>query len=138
MWSRAVGAGRPGGDAAAGYSPVDPPAFARMAASTRDGFIGRSLKRAPVASKTALAMAAGGGHDGGLADAAGPEGPGRRGHLDDDRLDLREVGRGQLPVVEQARIREPPLLVEEEALREGEAEALDGAALHLALDAERD
>src|SRR2546425_9710159 len=51
------------------------------------------------------------GHDRGLADAAGAEGAGRRGLLDDDRLDVGKVGRGQLLVVEETRISETALVI---------------------------
>ena len=108
-----------------------------MASAIRSGFSGSSVMRTPVASWTALAIAAGAGDDRRLADAAGAEGTGRRGHLDDDRLDVRQVGRGELPVVEQARVRQPPVLVEHQPLGQRDAEALHRAALHLALDAER-
>src|SRR2546427_183648 len=75
-------------------------------------------------------------HDRRLADTAGAERSGRRRLLHDDGLDVRQVGGGELAIVEQARVHEPALVVIHQPLGQRHAEALHGPALHLALDAE--
>ena len=77
------------------------------------------------------------GHDRRLADDARPVRPGLGRHLDDDRLDHRQVAAGQQPVVEQAGVGDPPVLVVDELLGQGHADALNGAALDLSLDRHR-
>src|SRR5437588_11854868 len=71
-----------------------------------------------------------------LANAARTERSGRRRLPHADGLDVRQVGGGELAVVEQARVHEPALVVVHQPLGQRHAEALHGPALHLALDAE--
>src|SRR5712692_5875037 len=72
-----------------------------------------------------------------LTDPASTEWTLWRGHLDHDCLDVRQIGRGQLAVIEQAGVGQPSLIVVQQPLTQREAEALHRTTLHLPLDAER-
>jgi hypothetical protein len=85
----------------------------------------------------AICDGGGGGHDGRLSDATRPERAGRGRHFNQERLDIGQIRRRQLAVVEQARIGHLPQVVVEQSLAQGKPETLHGAALHLTLNTKR-
>ena len=93
--------------------------------------------RTPIASRIALATAAIGGTIGTSPTPAHAERMARVRHLDDHRVDHRQVGGDRHAIVEEARILQPAVLVVDVFLVERPADALRGAALDLALDIAR-
>ena len=108
-----------------------------IAASTRGGEIGRSAKRFPVAAVMAFATHASGGTIGASPTPRTPYGCRGIRHLDDHRVDHREIRRHRHAVVEEARVLDHAVLVEDVLLVERPADPLDRATLHLTLDIAR-
>ena len=96
--------------------------------------MGSSVRRRPMAFLTALATAASGGTIGTSPTPAHAVRVLVVGHLDHDGLDHRQVAGDRHAVVEEARVIELAVGVEDALLVDGPADALGDAALDLALD----
>ena len=107
------------------------------AARTFGGDIGRSVMRSPIASRDRVGDRRHRRDDRHLADAARAERMARVRHLDQDRLDHRQVGGHRAAVVEEARVIHLAVLVVDVLLVQRPADALRDAALDLALDVAR-
>ena len=101
------------------------------------GDIGRSRRRIPVAPWIALATAAIGGTIGTSPTPRTPKGCRRIRHLDDDRVDHRQIRRDRHAIIEEPGVIEAPLLAVNVLLVERPADPLRNAALDLAFDIAR-